>query len=320
MWQRVGAELLLRAHEELAASGALGPLPDFDGGRFGWHPLGDRLAGPAMDREPLESVLARFGLSPHPRLLLLVEGPNDAMHIKRLLTLFGIETTDFVRVQTLGGAYTNPLLLARYAVSPQLGSQREEGWELAVPPTALFVIIDPEGIWSTAEKRRKRENSLKGQIRRDVEAQGGQIDDDTLDLLVRIETWDNGYYELANFSDEELLGAIEALGMRHGAPDASTDSWRQTLRKDLERTRKESLNLDIVLRHARATKRDLAVELWPRLAAKARAEVDSGVVTPVVDVVRRAIDLAARIQRKGTVLLPAPRQAISPEGAPTEER
>jgi hypothetical protein len=319
VWQRVGAELLLHAHEELAARGGLEPLPDFDGGRFGWHPLGDRLAGPTVDREPLESVLARFGLSPHPRLLLLVEGPNDAMHIKRLLRLFGIETNDFVRVQTLGGARTNPLLLASYAVSPQLGSEHEEGWELAVPPTALFIVADPEGRWST-DNRGEEEERLKKQIRKDVEAQGGQIDDDALDLLVRIETWDDGYYELANFSDEELLGAIETLGRRNGVSGASTDAWRQSVRNSLELAREQSLNLDTVLRHARARKRDLAEELWPKLAAKAIAELDSGVVTPVVDVVRRAIDLAARIQRKGTVILPAPRQAISSEGAPTEER
>jgi hypothetical protein len=319
VWQRLGAELLLRAHEELAASSAIEPLPESSGTRV-WHPLRDRLAGPALDQEPLDSVLARFGLSPHPRLLLLVEGDNDAMHIRRLLALFASETTDFVRVQTLGGSRTNPLLLARYAVSPKLGSEGRDGWELAVPPTALFIISDPENRWSTAEKRGNEERRLKAQIRRDVEAQGGHIDDDTLDLLVRIETWDDTYYELANFSDEELLNAIEVLAMRNGVSGASTDAWHQKVRKDLEEARNQPSNLNNVLHHARATKHHLAEELWPKLATKAIAEVDSGVVTPVVGVVLRAIELAGRIQRRGTVILPSPRQAISPQDVRTEER
>jgi hypothetical protein len=318
VWQRLGAELLLRAHEELAASGAIEPLPDSSGTRV-WHPLRDRLAGPALDQEPLDSVLARFGLSPHPRVLLLVEGDNDAMHIRRLLALFASETTDFVRVQTLGGSRTNPLLLARYAVSPRLGSERRDGWELAVPPTALFIIADPENRWSTPEQRRDEENKLKAEIRKDVEAQGGQIDDDTLDLLVRIETWDDAYYELANFSDEELLDAIKALAMRNGVPGASTDAWHQGVRKDLDEVRSQPSNLNRILRHVRARKHDLAEELWPKLATKAIAEVDSGVVTPVVRVVLRAIELAGRIQRRGTVILPAPREAINPESVLTDE-
>jgi hypothetical protein len=42
MWRRVAAELLLRAHEDLAAAGHLAPLPDLTGST--WHaPQHDRL-------------------------------------------------------------------------------------------------------------------------------------------------------------------------------------------------------------------------------------------------------------------------------------
>ncbi|ACU35775.1 hypothetical protein [Actinosynnema mirum] len=65
LWLRVAAEVLLRAHEELALRGVVEPLPEVGvdaGAGVGadrWQPLSDRLGA---RREPLGEVLKRFGL------------------------------------------------------------------------------------------------------------------------------------------------------------------------------------------------------------------------------------------------------------------
>jgi hypothetical protein len=88
MWRRVAAELLLRAHEDLTASGYLPPLPDLD---KEWHqPQHDRLTPRYPKAETLERALAEVGLSPHPRVILLVEGQTEQLHASRLLTELGL--------------------------------------------------------------------------------------------------------------------------------------------------------------------------------------------------------------------------------------
>src|ERR1700741_360954 len=66
--QRIAAEVLLRAHDDLADAGRVEPLLDLSGSRV-WPPLADRLSPSAVRAEPLETVLSQFGLTPHPRLL-----------------------------------------------------------------------------------------------------------------------------------------------------------------------------------------------------------------------------------------------------------
>lgn len=313
LWQRIGAELLLQAHEALAEEGAVAPLPDVD--RFAaWHPLADRIGGQAAERAPLESTLSRFGLTPHPRLLLLVEGESDRIHYHRLLQVLGFKGSSYIRLHTLDSARTNPQLLARYVVSPQLGVERNNGWELAVPPTALLIVADPEGRWATGSKRSDGERRLKAAVRKDVEMQGAKISDEVLDLLVKVEVLDHSH-EFANFSDDELLLALQAIATRNLVDNADSDEWRQQVRSDLVKARSERLNIEIALRHARADKLDLAEQLWPVMEARVHAEVSSEIVTPAIDIAIKAMERAALMHR-GSVVLPIPLDGRNPAGEP----
>jgi hypothetical protein len=134
LWLRIGAEVLLRAHEDLAVSGHLEPLPDVTGV---FSLLHRRLGQASSDTDTLEEALGSFGLSPHPRVLLLVEGKSELKHLPPLLSEFGLDQPERVRIQQLQGASDNPHLLARYAVTPRVGRELGGGRQLVATPTAL---------------------------------------------------------------------------------------------------------------------------------------------------------------------------------------
>ena len=167
LWLRIGAEILLRAHEELAANGDLEPLPDISGADW-WTPLHDRLSRTSSNAEPLERALAKFGLSPYPRVLVLVEGETELVHFPLLLEQFGLNRPEYVRVQLCKGAGVNPQLLARYAISPRIGGKLGDAWQLNATPTALVIAMDPENMWATAEKREGQDRKIKKAIREQV--------------------------------------------------------------------------------------------------------------------------------------------------------
>jgi hypothetical protein len=312
MKQRIAAEVLLRGYDELAAEGSVEPLLDLSGSRVS-HPLVDRLNQRAERAEPLETVLSQFGLSPHPRVLLLVEGPSELLHVTRLLAELISGDESLVRVQPLGGDTVNPVLLARYVVSPRLGESHDDGWMVSGALTALFITADPGGRWGTDGKRTREIQAIRNEIRADVKRQGGTIDDATMDLLVHLVTWDAPCYELANFNDDELLEPLRALGRQNNAPGTGTPHWEQTVENDLARAHNEGLPLNAVLRHARANKMQLAEELWPVLAAKLHNEQDSEFTTPILAAVQAAITTAQRVPR-GIVMLPrSPRPPAPPE-------
>lgn len=300
--QRIAAEVLLRGHDDLADAGRVEPLLDLSGSRV-WHPLADRLSTSAVRAEPLETVLSQFGLTPHPRLLLLVEGPSELLHVTRLLKELTGGDQSLVRVQSLGGDTVNPVLLARYVVSPRLGDGHGDGWMVSGALTALFITVDPGGRWSTPTKRTKQIDAIRREIRADVKRQGGTIDDATLDLLVHLIAWEAPCYELANFSDEELLEALRELGRRNRVAGIDAAPWALVVASDLTRARQEGLSLDAVLRHARTDKMELADELWPVLAAKLHREQDTAFTTPILSAVETAITTAQRVPR-GAVMLP----------------
>lgn len=83
IWSRIAAEVLLRAHEELAEQGILEPLPSLKGIR-GQTMLTGRLGPDLEHADSLEKALSELDLSPHPRALVLVEGKTELMHVPAL--------------------------------------------------------------------------------------------------------------------------------------------------------------------------------------------------------------------------------------------
>jgi hypothetical protein len=286
---RLAAEVLLRTHEELSTAGEIEPLPDFSGSNA-WHPLLDRLRPPS-DEKPLDSILSDFGLVPHPRLLLLVEGATELVQLPRLIASFADPRPEFIRVHDLGGVETNPGLLARYVVTPRIGKRLGNAWMLHSPPTALMIAVDQEGSWAREGRMQEKERRIRDGIRREVARQGGHIDDETLDFLVHVRTWGpGGCYELANFDDDELLEALTEY-----APDGAgrTLPSRDEVADLLSQTRRGEIKFGAIVGRCRTTKPELAERLWPTLLAKAEQEIaDGNLVTPVVQVLTAAVGVA----------------------------
>jgi hypothetical protein len=300
LWLRIGAEILLRAHEDLAASGHLAPLPDIKGLI---SPLHRRLSQPGSNTDSLEEVLANFGLSPHPRVLLLVEGKSELKHLSPLLSEFGLDQPEQVRIQQLQGAGDNPHLLARYAITPRIGRELGGGRQLAATPTAFVIAVDPENRW-TPEKRAHQVEKIKEAIREEVDLQGARIGQQELDFLVNIHVWDQEY-EFANFTDEELLSAITTLASGPRAADKDTTVWQEEVRRNLEAARREQKGINSVIGPLRIKKPDLAEAMWPALLTKCERELAND--TPDTPVLKVALDVQRLVAQLsgGSYMLPA---------------
>lgn len=155
VWQRIAAEVLLRAHEELASLGTLESLPETNNPHM-WHPLQERI-GLQPDSDGIHRSLARVGLSPEPSVVLVLEGQTEMVHLPALLDALGISKPQQVRVINQQTSSDRPRQLARY-VAPRLGRVRGDRQLIETGPTALVIAMDAEGkYWGTP--RRKTDTS-----------------------------------------------------------------------------------------------------------------------------------------------------------------
>jgi hypothetical protein len=301
IWQRIAAEVLLRAYEDLAAAGRLDPLPDLSGAQ--WRTLlHGRLTPRHEDEDSLERALGTFGLSPHPRVLLLVEGETELVHIPRLLAEFGLDRPERVRVQRCKGSDINPQLLARYGITPRLGRTVRDIQLLDATPTALLIAMDAENRWATPTQRNNERRKLQGAIREEVEAQGGEIAQEDLDFLVNIHVWGEDKYELANFTNDELVPVLARLatGQSHQNPESTT--WQHELRDRLDAARlaHHDIKVPVGQMRMRLNKVELAEALWPVLLAKCERELAADTIeTPVLKVILEAQRLASLLSGGG---------------------
>jgi hypothetical protein len=312
VWQRIGAELLLRAHDELATDGLLEPLPSLDA--VGWRvPLHDRLSLRDGSADSLERALGNFGLSPFPRALLLLEGKTEMVHIPRLLAWFGLDSPDLVRVHDCGSSKVNLKLIVRHAVSPRLGQIRSGIQFLDATPTALFVAMDPENDWATPELCEIQRAKLREAVREEVIGQGGNIQREDLDFLINVFVWGDQTYELANFSDEELIMALSQLAKEQSHSEVSSSTWTRRLRTELEQARADHADIKIAIGKMRIhpNKPRLAQILWPILLAKVENELEAeDERTPVLLLITKVRETVALLS-SGSYALRNPVEPVS---------
>jgi hypothetical protein len=277
---RILAELLLRADEELAETGLVEALDPPSG--MGLHAFDDRIA-PPRGRRSLDAELASLGVSPHPRVVMIVEGKTERLHVRAIADELGIDRPNMLRVVDLGGSKVRPDLVARYVATPRLGTVDEgPGQELDVLPTAVMIAMDPENLWRTVEDRRTRLRVVHDAVRAAVEEQGGRITQQELDFLVEVHTWDDQTYEFANFTDDELGDALMQLGTER---DVALD--RGTVVAELAKQRADRRDIGVALARLRlgADKVRLAELLRPALLR----DLETATRTrPVVEVVLTA--------------------------------
>jgi hypothetical protein len=306
LWERVAAEVLLRTHEELAERGELDPLPDLTSSTF-HDALHDRVSPREADAPSLDRALAQFGLSPHPRVLLLLEGQTEIIQVTEILSELGLNRPDRVRVQNCRSSSVNPQLISRYAIAPRLGPWRGKGHILDAPPTALVIAMDPENIWRDQARREQQRLQLQQAIREEVEWQGGVISQPELDVLVNIFVWGDDTYELANFTDDELVAAITQLASEQALAAATSPTWETELRRALQAARREHCDFQrkVGPLRVREDKPRLARILLPTLVAKYQAERAAGTITtPVLQLVEMVRDLILQLSGRGFILTP----------------
>jgi hypothetical protein len=207
---RIAAEILLRFYEDLALRGQARPLPDLSNAK-GWNPLHERLS---YHPETLDDDLVRLGISPHPRVVLALEGETEAYHAPLVWQALGFsETPELMRLLKLGGTDHDLTKVAAVTAAPLVGGKvLSNEWKLIKPYTRLFVAVDPDKPFTTPERVAEEKAKILREIRDVLKAQGvTRPKPDELDELVEIRTWDASCYEFAHFTDEELAdGLIEA--------------------------------------------------------------------------------------------------------------
>lgn len=313
LWQRIAAEILLRAHQHLADAHLVDPLPAETEGQF-WKPLYDRIS--AQEADGLDQALGNLGLSPYPRVLLVVEGETELVHVSQLLEEFGVGRPNLVRVLNLQGSNKSPRELARYVTTPRLAPVKFGHRFLAATPTALFVAMDPENLWESEAQRAGERTKIQDAIRQEVEAQGATISQQELDVLVHVFTWGEDKYELANFNDDQLVEALTQLAGDNGAPSARSVQWREKAREELQKARAEHRDIKIALRRLNIPirKTQLARLLLPCLLDEL-AEGKNW-QPPVVEMVREVRELVQQLSGSSYALNERPAEVTKTDATP----
>jgi hypothetical protein len=243
-------------------------------------------------RRSLDRVLTEFGLSPHPRLVVVLEGATEMRMWARMLSYYDPPTSeDLFSLVDAQGAGKDLGALVAY-IAPRTELVEPEGYlPLMRPPTRFLVVTDPEG-------RTERETQRAKWISRLLETQ--PPDHRTpelraqLELLVFVETWNRAgdCFEFANFTDRQIAPALRSL------PGRQAQRSLADLTQIVSELRAEGRNLRSINR--RLTKPALADELWPVLEQRLAGGMPSRV--PIARIFDRALELAGELPRRNLLL------------------
>lgn len=298
---RIAAEILLLFYEDLADRGQAEPLPDMADMRMGWHPLHERLS---YRHETLDQNLMDLGISPHPRVVLAVEGETEQTHVPLVWKDLGYpDAPELMRLLWLEGADKNPVKIAALASAPLISRRaptQQPAWVVIKPPTRLLIAVDPEGKFFSPQNVGKTRTAILREIRAVLKAQG--VDNPNLaelEELIEIRTWSASCYEFAHFNNDELATGIMSVhdDINSWARDQLIEAlgyWRDK-RTDIKRVwesgRWDEQRQTVTGPWAyKVSKTKLAEALWPTLKAKidrCRADPDAP-VPEIVEVVQGA--------------------------------
>ena len=278
---RETAELLLCFYDDLAKRGTADPLPTSElNPGMGWHPLLERLS---YKRQTLDQDLMGLGISPHPRVVLAIEGETEQLHFPRVWSTLGLpDAPELLRTIKLGGVDNDPVKVGVLAAAPLIARRDEskQFWWVVKPPTCFIIAIDPEGkYYGTPEKVANTKLNILSEVRAVVAAQGATLLNDELDALVEIHTWSDSCYEFAHFSDDELADGIMAVHT------TINDLTRDQLIATLTKTRRRCKDIKEVWSQwsYSVSKPELARALWPSLERKIES-AKAGETAPMPDV------------------------------------
>jgi hypothetical protein len=300
---RLAAEILLRGYESMAQAGTAPALPEIP--PLTSHPLAERLKA---DPGELDSILTEFGISPHPALVLILEGDTEVVLLTRAFRKLGLRNSrNFIEFVKRGGI-TKPIDALLYLVGPEpekSGARviSEDVLLLGRPPTRVLVTGDSESDMATEQKREEQRQHWVRQVSEGLlDRHDARIDSADLDRLVETFTWGPLPFEFSCFTDAEIARAVNAC-----RPGATTT---QVMRK-IRNGRQPGPQYKALLRkNGKVSKRDVAYQLWPMLEAKLDRHLAGGSVgsaKPIVRLFREATRLATEWPRAKLVLRRAPR-------------
>lgn len=247
------------------------------------------------DRDQLDPILTAFGLSPHPAVVLVLEGPSDAYLVRQVLRhLDFVYHRSRVEVFSAGGDTKSFDLLAAFTAVPELG-QRLPGARIVLlrrPLTRYMVVLDPGR--STTDLQRACVEQIWSQLPKRYKTKASRAE---IDGLISVENWGGlgGSMEYANFTDSEIQQALVAAYLKRGVriPD---------MRPQIAALRLHNTNIKRLLERRglpapHMSKLELAAALWPALRPKVRHDARRS--TPILPLVRVAV--AAERQARLTV-------------------
>lgn len=277
---RVAAEILLKCYEDLAECGKCAPI----GERADlFHAERERLS---YRSQPLDANLSSLGISPHPGVVLVIEGETEEVLVPLVRDHLNIPNRpDLVQSVVMRGIRSDLTKLAAFASAPMIDRNQADAWLVIKPPTRLMVVIDPDPPFDTPANVEAERQKIVEEITAVVRAQGVDPMRDDIDSLVTTTTWTERCFEFAHFTDEELADTLLRTHRDCGGLDKSQ------LVTALSRQRQAGQDIKTVWTkwRPRVQKTDLARQLWPSLRAKLdRASADE--TQPVPPVAQALID------------------------------
>ncbi len=204
--KRVAAEVLLRCYEDLAQRGV---VPALQTRTDAFHHERERVS---FRRVPLDANLSSLGISPHPGVVLVVEGEAEEVIVPRVRDHIRIpDEAQVIRSVVLRGVGHDLTKLAAFACAPMVDRPQGDGWLLVKPPTHLLVVVDPDRPFDTPEGVEGERQKIVDEMVAVVRAQGVDPNRDDLESLVEVSTWNERCFEFEHFSDSELAEAVLAV-------------------------------------------------------------------------------------------------------------
>ena len=295
---RIAAEMLLQFYEDLARAGVAPALPDPS--RYFRGEFHGRLVG---NEAELDNVLMQFGLSPHPAVVLVIEGETESLLVPRVMDALGVRRgPNTISLFEARGVKQNFGMLARFVATPALGNDEGDYVRLARPAMRFIVAVDREEGFVTEADVLEQHRTWVDQIWQGLPDQfRTPVMRQELEGLVQIETWSGGSFEYAHFTDREIARAILKVYGRHPTETLEIAERAVALNRCYHQ------NLENVWKRwpgKKPSKPRVAEALWPVLRRKLSRAGKRGTLgrIPVARVVLRAEELAARTPRSNVVM------------------
>jgi hypothetical protein len=272
--KRVAAEILLRCYEDLADHGVVAAV---ETRTDAFHSERERIS---FRGEPLDANLSSLGISPHPGVVLVIEGETEEVIVPRVRDHIRIpDDAHVIHSVVLRGVGHDLTKLAAFACAPMLDRRQGDGWLLVKPPTHLLVAVDPDAPFDTAAGVEAQRQKIIDEIVAVLRAQGVDPNRGDLESLVDVSTWSEPCFEFEHFSNSELADALLAVHPDCGGLDHAG------LEEALAQQRAHGQDIKNVWKRWRRgpSKTALAEALWPALRDRLDvAATDSSVQPPPI--------------------------------------